>query len=258
MKFGIFEINQHPKEVIDALIYEFNHISEMIEFTSNLNEADYIISLGGDGTLLDCFQRFSDKIVIPVRDYNLCNTHQNFNSYGFIDKIENFDVLEMSYEKENGNSNEIVKKFGISEIVIRNNNVSQAIRFDLSINGKIYALNIIGDGIIVCTTLGSTGYFQNVTNTIFTHGIGIGFINNSQRMSNLVLSPDDKISIHIRRGNCQACIDHNVFNVFEGDYLSIQKSCNVFKMINYKKNFMCYNCRNARHSAYVNNIYKVI
>jgi NAD kinase len=48
----------------------------------------------------------------------------------------------------------------MSEIVIKSYNITQAIRFNLFINDNLYAQNVIADGVIFSTCLGSTGYFK--------------------------------------------------------------------------------------------------
>jgi NAD+ kinase len=248
--FGIFELKTHAKEEILNLIKNIN-VNSDFTFVKNCKNADYIIAYGGDGTLLDAFQKFPEKIIIPIRDYAKCELHKNLKNYFTNNNLEIRDVIKCkTLSKE---------RYGISEVVIRNDNISQAIRFDLYINDKPYALNCIGDGLIISTVLGSTGYFKNITNMFFTEGIGIGFLNNAQRMSNLIISKNSKIKIIIQRGNIELGIDHQSAYLIGQQILEIEiDNIKTLKLLNYKENFMCNDCRNNRHSGYVNSIYSVI
>lgn len=242
--YYIFETKEHSESELNdlkGLLVNFDQ-------TKNYLKADFIISYGGDGTLLDCFNKFPYKKIYPIRDYARCKIHNNM----IIDPIytySEFDVLSIRDFKV------------LSEVVIRNMNLSQAMRCNLYINDNLYAENIIGDGLIICTSLGSTGYFKNVTNTFFTKGnIGIGFINNAQNMANLIIPIDSKIRIDITRGDCQWAADHNGNFPLYYDEKSIEICKAKFnaKLINYKNEFMCNECRKERHSALVNSIYNVI
>ena len=153
MKLYLFEFEKH-KKYFQLLIEKYK-----LNMTENSDEADIIISYGGDGTLLDTFQKFPNKTILPIRNYDRCNIHNdNFNFFD-TNYVNIKPIIDLKFNDKN--------LFGISEMVIRNSNVSKAIRFNLKINDQIYAENIIGDGIICATSLGSSGYFKSVTNTIF-------------------------------------------------------------------------------------------
>ena len=244
MKFYLFEFEKH-KKYFQLLIEKYK-----LNMTENSDEADIIISYGGDGTLLDTFQKFPNKTILPIRNYDRCNIHNdNFNFFD-TNYVNIKPIIDLKFNDKN--------LFGISEMVIRNSNVSKAIRFNLKINDQIYAENIIGDGIICATSLGSSGYFKSVTNTIFNDGIGIGFINNTQGMSNLIIDNKSIIEIELIRGNAQLCLDHIEEKLFEKEKVIFRYSSLGISLANYKNVFMCPECRNKRHSAYVNTLYKCI
>lgn len=248
--FSIFELKKHNINEITDLI---NFITNSLKFkyVKNGNDADYIISYGGDGTLLDAFQKFPNKIIIPIRDYARCNYHNDILNYFKFTKVVYKDVLKCTIDNK--------ELFGISEVVIRNANISQAIRFDLYINDNPYILNSIGDGLIISTVLGSTGYFKNITNTFFSEGIGIGFLNSTQRMANLIIPNDSSIKIVINRGNVELAVDHNELSHLENQIIEIKKDNEKsLKLLGYKSEFMCNSCRNLRHSGYVNSIFNII
>lgn len=232
-----------------------NIIKDQVNLVSNSNEAEGIICFGGDGTILDVFQKYPNKSILPIRNYDRCEKHKKIDITNIKTNYQDIIICE----KTSLFTNEIKKYIGLSELIIRNKDISKAMRCLLKINDKIYAKDIIGDGIICCTKLGSTGYFKSITNTIFTSGIGIGFINNTQGMTNLIIDRKSIIEIEILRGDCQYSIDHLVDEIKEGEKITFKFNWNLCaSLLNYKDIFMCTDCRNKRHSAYVNTIYSVI
>lgn len=251
--FSLYETKMHKASEILDILKELDKKLVYFKFIDDPYKADYVISYGGDGTLLDAFNVFPNKIIIPIRDYSRCDIHNDICKYFFSKNIENYDILNIK------SSNENINVQGISEFVLRNADMTRAIRFDLYINDKPYALNSIGDGLIISTSLGSTGYFKNITNVFFTDCIGIGFLNNAQRMSNLIIPKSSKIKIVLNRGDCEWSIDHEIYKSTQGNEFEISiDEKNSFKLFGYKNNFMCKECRDKRHSGYVNTIFNVI
>lgn len=251
--FSLYETKMHNASEILNILTGLDKELINFNFINDPYKADFIISYGGDGTLLDAFKVFPNKIIIPIRDYSRCDAHNDLKNYFLNGDIENYDILNVKSTKTN------VETCGISEFVLRNGDMTRAIRFDLYINDKPYALNSIGDGLIISTSLGSTGYFKNITNMFFTDGIGIGFLNNAQRMSNLIIPKISKIKIVLNRGDCEWSIDHEIYRSLQGNEFEISiDEKNSFKLFGYKNNFMCKECRDKRHSGYVNTIFNVI
>lgn len=216
-----------------------------------LKKHNAVLSFGGDGTLLTTFHDvYKDKKVIyPVRNYATCNKHgiENLKKTFMLSKVKDFYPLESD------------NNFALSEITIRNADLTTAIRFELYINDILYASNIIGDGIIVCTTLGSTGYFRSVTNTFFQQGIGIGFINTTQHINNMILSSNSRISIKLTRGNANIAYDNIKSDTLfkENELLLIKEANEPQKIIGYD-HFMCPECRKFRHGIVTHDVYNIL
>lgn len=250
--FYIFKKNEY-KTILEFL---FNNNFNIVD---NILNANYLIAFGGDGTLIDAFEFINnqniDIPIIPIRNSNLCLTH-NLNFYK--EALLKNSLVKTKHSILVGNI-DAINASAISEITIKNENIAQAIRFDVYINNQLYANNIIGDGVLICTSLGSTGYFKSVSNTIFKNGIGIGFINSTQHINHLVLSENDIIKIKIKRGNAILAFDKFI----PKNYL--MKDNSELIISNGKKltlfgynNFMCQQCRNLRHFAYVNDIFNTL
>ena len=92
-----------------------------------------------------------------------------------------FPVLRGSF-KDKGLDNYLD---ALSEFTAVNADQTAALRFNIKINGKPIVENVIANGVIFATKLGSTGYFKSVARTIFTQGIGVGFIDPTYSVPNL-------------------------------------------------------------------------
>lgn len=151
--------DQFPKEARDIRSFDtFTGYNDMV------NEVDYLISLGGDGTLLDTLTLVRDS-GIPVLGINfgrlgfLANTgKQDIESS--IDVLENktytIDKRDMIHLESSaplfGGVN-----YGLNEFSIHKKDTSAMITIHTYINGEL--LNSYwADGLIIATPTGSTGY----------------------------------------------------------------------------------------------------
>ena len=113
----------------------------------------------------------------------------------------------------------------VNDIVIRNKNQYEAIRFNVKINNKDLNSKFIGDGIIVSTVFGSTGYFNSITKTTFTKGIGLAF-NNILARTYEILKEDDVIDLILLKGQALVSADNNkkLISLKENSKIRIKKS----------------------------------
>lgn len=172
---------------------------------------DIAILYGGDGTLVGEWRKFrtrkGGKPILPVRNYGLCQKHQDFYMKFFTTKDEDsgkedisvkqflFPVLRGEF-KDKGLDNYLD---ALSELTIVNDDQTAALRFNIKVNGKPIVENVIANGVILATKLGSTGYFKSVARTIFTQGIGVGFICPTYSVPNIVAAPADKVQFELAR-----------------------------------------------------------
>lgn len=127
-------------------------------------EVDFLVSVGGDGTLLSVVRRsFNyDKPVLGI----------NLGTLGFLtdismDELENFlhDLKNKNYRIDNRmmikgilNSNTFV---AFNDIVISRKSISSMIKIDAKIDNKHFN-SYYGDGVIISTPTGSTAYNLSV------------------------------------------------------------------------------------------------
>lgn len=225
---------------------------------------------GGDGTLVGEWRKFhsqkSGKSILPVRNYGLCQKHLDFYTKFFNatkDSEENLSVKQFLFPvlraefKDNSLSNYLD---ALSEITIVGADQTAALRFNIKVNNKTIVENAIANGVILATKLGSTGYFKSVARTIFTHGIGVGFICPTYSVPNIVIAQSDKIQFELTRkaklvitaDKLKQEVDANA-----GWMLEAMDACNNVSILGYD-HFMCPKCRKNRNSTIVNDNYMIV
>ncbi len=122
----------------------------------SLEDADIVAAIGGDGFLLRVLHKNFSKTILPIHAGNvgfLMNTLQNPEQEIKLNKYEIVDInaLEISFTTKGKQETE----FAFNEVYIerRYNTLST---FKINIDNTIN--NLKGDGILISTPLGSTGY----------------------------------------------------------------------------------------------------
>jgi len=203
---------------------------EKILADKNINivkyEPEIIITNGGDGTFLLSESKYQEVPKLILRSNSICKLCVDCSTEGALEKIS-----KGRYRIEETSKIDVIFNDKIltatNEIVVHNGDPRHAIRYDLEI--EKYAIrkeNIIGDGIVVSTILGSTGYYRSITDSIFYTGIGLAFNNSTETFDHMVLDEDSKIKVKIRRGPVKIFADNQeeIMEINEGDEILIKKS----------------------------------
>lgn len=155
--FQITTVFKHSK-VIVLNSYEMNKY----RFQDKL---DLLIVLGGDGTLLGVARDINGKYDVPILGVNIGNL-------GFLSSIEIQDFSEALKKIKNGqyiiqnrillectmlNQDDNDKGKALNDVVIARGTLSRMAKFEVFIDNKLY-YRFKGDGLIVSTPTGSTGY----------------------------------------------------------------------------------------------------
>lgn len=225
---------------------------------------------GGDGTLVGEWRKFharkGGKCLLPVRNYGLCKKHLEFYTKFFVtreDSEEDLSVKQFLFPilrgefKDRGIDNYLDS---LSELTIVNADQTSALRFNIKVNGKPMVENVIANGVILATKLGSTGYFKSVARTIFTKGIGVGFICPTYSVPNIVIGAADKIQFELaRRAKLAVTADKlkQEVDAEAGWTLEAADACDNVSILGYDY-FMCPECRKNRNSTLVNDNYCVV
>lgn len=195
---------------------------------------DFVVCYGGDGTILFSEREFPQIPKLVVKrgkmyrkyHYTLCDVKN------ILPKIRdgNFRIqTEMKLETnlESG------KLIGLNEIQIRAKLPIYAIRFSMSVDGKEFE-NLIGDGAIVATPFGSTGYYTSTGGRQFRKGIGISFNNlHNKKIKSFVVPESSLIRAKVTRGPTWVLVDNyeRFFELKDNFGITIRRSSSLANFI---------------------------
>ena len=159
----------------------------------------FVISFGGDGTLMKAEYSFPDIPKIILRDSHICKKCSALSNEEILQRAKKKHYkVEKLLKLEVCAGDKILT--GMNDIVVHNKDPRHAIRYHISINNKDTGKEIIGDGIIVATPFGSTGYYRSITDSFFEVGIGLAFNNSTEQSDHVILKEDSAIKMSIVRG----------------------------------------------------------
>jgi len=168
---------------------------------------DIVISYGGDGTFLAAERTYPEIPKALFRYSKICKKCHDLPISHAVELLERGKFRIINYPK-------IEAKIGkqtlvaANDIVVRNALPIRAMRFTLSVNGKKIDDEIIGDGILVATAFGATGYFYSITRKTFDKGIGIAF-NNTTIAHHPMFLKKTRIKLTVTRGTGLVGADNN-------------------------------------------------
>lgn len=207
-----------------------------------LGDADCMIVLGGDGTVLQA-ARLTKRRHIPIIGVNL-------GTLGYMTEIETAsleeslerlisgDYIQESRMMLNGRisfqDGVVREEQALNDIVISRNGSLQIIKFDIFVNGQ-FLNEYSADGVIVTTPTGSTGYNLSAGGPLVEPGAKLIMLTpicpHSLSQRSIILSSEDVIEIEIpkcREGRTQtveASFDGgHVMPLRTGDRLRIVRS----------------------------------
>ena len=197
-------------------------------------DPDMMICLGGDGTYLFAERKFPHIPKLIIRDNSVAKKAR----YGWKDvpmilqklKKSRFRVRpHFTLEARAGKD----RLRGINEVTIRNRLPTNCIRFRLHINGRLLGKVFIGDGIIVATPFGSSGYHQSAGGNPLTQGIGLVFNNPTEPHRGQELRKDAVLHFLLIREEATLSVDNNprIIRLRPGARVTITKSTDAASFV---------------------------
>lgn len=199
-------------------------------------DPDLVISNGGDGALLGAERMYPGVPKLGLRDSKTSLKHEQTNIENVLGLIrdEHYTIneymkLEVSFQNK--------RLLALNDIMLRNEIPTSGIRFYVEINGDDYTGEIIGDGLIASTPVGSSAYYRSITSSIFQVGIGIAFNNSTEPINHLVLEEGSIIKVRITRGPALVAADNNpeYFHLQENDEIEITQAHETAQIISYSE-----------------------
>ncbi len=188
---------------------EISHLVEQIGLVLVEHNPELVITFGGDGTLIGAERDFPGVLKLPLKDSRICHrcvpltpeqTLEAFSKNKLA--LQNFLKLEAVVAGKT--------LLALNDIVIRNTTPNIALRFDVQAGGNDFP-GLIGDGLVVATPFGSSGYYHSITKQEFTSGIGLAFNNICDRTTPLFVAVNttDLVTVTITRGPGTLTIDNS-------------------------------------------------
>ncbi|MEM3181020.1 MAG: hypothetical protein QXR85_02710 [Candidatus Micrarchaeaceae archaeon] len=128
------------------------------------SSADLIVAIGGDGTFLRAAAKFNESLILPLRYKTHFGTLLNYDFENMRIPLEKISSGNFFVKREPLIEASVSgRKFlSAGDFYFQRGREGSALRYNVVIkNGKSSIhISAVGDGFIVCTPLGSTGYFS--------------------------------------------------------------------------------------------------
>lgn len=194
-------------------------------------DPEVVITYGGDGTFIGSERDYPGVPKFPLRNSGVCHICSAFPNETLIHKIAEGKTKPKTFLKitteVNGQS-----LTALNEIAIRNKIQNVTLRFLISTDPDLPSIpkdELIGDGVIISTPFGSTGYYYSSARNFFSKGIGLAFNNIHNADPKPIVVPEiTAIKITLTRGSALLSSDNDprIFEVAEGQSIVVKKSPN--------------------------------
>ena len=250
-------------EIFDTISSYFSNLGHNVyldEFSSNnlyhksiirsiseINkDCSFVVSLGGDGSILSAVSRMSDNqlpiLGVHIGELGFLNQATKINYIKIIDDIVSKDkvsfqehfLLDATIFKD---KTDIYTFKSLNDFAINQITYSRLLQIDVKVNNKL--LNRYNcDGIIICSSLGSTAYSLSAGGPIVSQDVDCLIITpvspHSLSARPIVVNPNSEIEISFPKLNNKIGIyaDGQTYRSLESDnILRIQKSKVSCKLI---------------------------
>ena len=215
-------------------------------------DTECVIVLGGDGTIIEAARAIGKK-ELPIVGINL-------GTLGFLSVVERSEIetavkalLDGKFVIENRMLLKITlckgsKKsrfMALNDVTVTRSGLSRIIRTDLFINDE-FVTSYLGDGILVATPTGSTGYSLSAGGPIITPEAKLMCITpicpHTLQNRSIIIPGTDTVRIVIgekkksQETESYATIDGQAaIPLDSGDYIVVEKAKNVTKLVRFPK-----------------------
>ncbi|WP_247729543.1 hypothetical protein [Halovivax limisalsi] len=197
-------VEAHYAEQLEAEGYDVN---------DSYHEGAIIIAFGGDGTILHAARQYQGPTILPIRSGDSVGEKTQFDAGEWLDAVERVEHGRRgeAYEIERRrciaayrDGAEIQGGFhALNEISLHHSSPVLAATFAVRIDdrGQSYEFErLIGDGVLVATPFGSTGYYRSITGGTVSCGLGVAFNNVHTPMDApryVHCSPDATVTVEV-------------------------------------------------------------
>ncbi len=220
-------VGKDSKYLETILLGEGFHISS--------DKPDIVFSYGGDGAILVSERLYPGIPKVTIRDSDMgykCVFDKD-DIKTVIGRIKNDDYKISESIKLEAVCGDY-KGVALNEVQVHNKRPTRAVRFNVYVDGDMVYDNVVGDGIVVSTSFGSSAYYKSVGGKPFDDGIGIALNNPVDRKPSLVVPDSSVIEIEMLREVGQVFCDNHCEGMMilaPGKRISIRKHDGVAKFV---------------------------
>ena len=248
--FAIFDNADKRQETLPfeerILTYLDSHNATALVEPEDFNDADFVISMGGDGTFLRAAGRVGNR-QIPLLGINMGrlgfladvlpseieSTLDRVLSGDYI--IEDHTVIKLESDGEEVSCN----PFALNDIAVLKRDSASMISIKVRVNGD-FLVNYRADGLIIATPTGSTAYSLSNGGPIIVPQSGSLCITpvapHSLNIRPIVINDTGVIELEVesRSHNFLVAVDGRSLKMAEGTRLTIRKAPYTVKIIKLK------------------------
>lgn len=169
---------------------------------------DVVLTYGGDGLLLHSEREWPGVPKLALRNSRFgkkCEPRTVEDALARLARGELRASRQSKIRAEAAGQTRI----GLNDIIVHNSRPTSSVRLRVWIDGRPFGGEIVGDGLVVATTFGSTAYYRSITRSIFRVGLGLAFNNSTESVDHLVLAEDARIRVRIERGPALVAADND-------------------------------------------------
>lgn len=204
-----------------------------------VTDADMIVSLGGDGTLLKAAQLAikHDKVLTGI----------NCGRLGYLCLLKQEEITDFDFHVRNGmiSAKTLLscpvdgkEHFAVNDVVVGKVNQGQSTDLSLLVSGQ-FRYDVRCDGLIICTPTGSSAYNLSASGPLLeddTAVFGITPIcSQAKGVYPLVVSDDRDITVNIRKDTAGVYADGVLIGTAT-DHVTIRKASGKLKLLVRNKN----------------------
>lgn len=211
---------------------------------SACSEADVLVVLGGDGTLLRAARRFSPQGV-PLLGVNLGRLGflaeiELAALYPSLEKLVRGDytleermMLQGTVVRQNG---ENFSAIALNDVVVSRGNISRIIALDVAVSGQSL-FSYPADGIVISTPTGSTAYSLSAGGPVVSPLVKAMVISpvcpHTLSARPMVVDPLEVLDVKFARGiDCVVTFDgQEIIELSPGDYVRVERASIVTKLV---------------------------
>lgn len=157
------------------------------DVTEEYGDDVVVVTLGGDGSILYAAREFPDPKILPVRTGDSVGYRTTVDADGLLGALERLErdgaetVVEHPKIAAYRDGRQLRGGFeALNDINLHHASPVRAAIFTVRVHdrGETRVFErCIGDGVVVATPFGSTGYYRAIGDGLFTAGLGVAFNN---------------------------------------------------------------------------------